>query len=59
MMDISDMTTQDHATILRTIMLANFQLYILLIKLILITVFPRLLSIYQIIDNPQNGGYNS
>ena len=54
MMDVSDRTTQDHATILRTIMLANFQLYILLIKLILITVFPWLLSIYQIIDNPQN-----
>ena len=33
---------------------SKFQLYILLIKLILITVFPWLLSIYQIIDNPQN-----
>ena len=54
MMDVSDRTTQDHATILTTIIFSKFQLNILLIKLILITVFPWLLSIYQIIDNPQN-----
>ena len=38
----------------RLLCYSKFQLDILLMKLILITVFPWLLSIYQIIDNPQN-----
>ena len=39
---------------MRPLCSSKFQLYILIMKLILITVFPWLLSIYQIIDNPQN-----